>query len=109
MELLELLPKTQKDIYGSLLRLHGLFRYDGHEMINYKHAMINYKNDPANPNSLSNNWIESIYIDSAGIIWLGTWGNGLDRFDPATGIFTHYTHDPKNPLSLAQNLITGNI
>lgn len=76
----------------------GFFRYDGHDM-------VNYKNDPANPNSVSNNWIESICADADGIIWLGTWGNGLDRFDPSTGKFTHFSHDPKNPSSLAQNLI----
>jgi ligand-binding sensor domain-containing protein len=77
---------------------NGFFRYDGH-------GLTNYRNDPANPNSLSNNWFESIYTHSTGIIWLGTWGNGLDRFDPATGIFTHYSHDPKKPSSLAQDLV----
>src|SRR4029077_7136815 len=28
--------------------------------------------------------------DRSGEIWIGTWGGGLDRFDPATGNFVHY-------------------
>ncbi|MEJ6979465.1 two-component regulator propeller domain-containing protein [Pedobacter sp. P351] len=39
-------------------------------------------------NSLSDNRIYSIYEDSEGIIWIGT-GNGLDRYDPQTNVFTN--------------------
>ena len=46
-----------------------------------------------------------MHIDSDGIIWIGTWRTGLNRFDPATEQFTHYVHDPDNPASLSHNEI----
>ena len=36
----------------------------------------------------------SIAEDSHGALWLATWHDGLQRFDPATGQFTIYRHDP---------------
>ncbi|MEJ2196368.1 MAG: two-component regulator propeller domain-containing protein [Ignavibacteriaceae bacterium] len=51
----------------------------------------NYSHDPSNINSLSNNSIQSIFIDDFGIIWIGTFGGGLNRFDPETESFTHFT------------------
>ena len=59
-----------------------------------------YKNDPLNLQSLGSNIIESICADKDGIIWVGTKGYGLDRFDPATGIFTHFRHNPQDPQSI---------
>ena len=53
----------------------------------------NYQHDPTNVNSLSNNSIQSIFIDASGIIWLGTFGGGLNRFDPATESFTIFTDE----------------
>jgi serine phosphatase RsbU (regulator of sigma subunit)/ligand-binding sensor domain-containing protein len=53
----------------------------------------NYKHDPSDINSLSNNSIQSIYIDDNGILWLGTFGGGLNRFDSETETFTHYTDE----------------
>ncbi len=41
------------------------------------------------PGSLSSDITETIWIDHAGIIWVGT-DNGLDRFDPSAGTFTTY-------------------
>jgi signal transduction histidine kinase/ligand-binding sensor domain-containing protein len=64
----------------------GLFRYDGYEL-------ISYKNDPLNSNSLASDALEAISIDKSGIIWLGTSANGLERFDPANGIFSHFRSD----------------
>src|SRR5689334_14431233 len=59
----------------------GLYRYDGYDF-------ITYKNDPLNLNSLSDNSLESLCIDSTGILWIGTFGGGLDRLDPVTERFT---------------------
>ena len=77
----------------------GLYRYDGN-------VMTSYKNNPLNPNSLVSNFLESISVDSSGIIWIGTFGAGLERFDPLTGIFTHFHHDPKDPASLGNDIVT---
>ncbi len=49
-----------------------------------------YQHDPENPKSLSHDIVFSIYEDRAGKLWLGTWGGGLNRFDPETESFVHY-------------------
>jgi ligand-binding sensor domain-containing protein len=76
-----------------------LYRYDGYHV-------VTYKNDPLNANSLSPSRLECIYIDREDIIWLGTFGSGLDRFDPSTGIVTHYPNDPSDASSLSNNFVT---
>jgi serine phosphatase RsbU (regulator of sigma subunit)/ligand-binding sensor domain-containing protein len=54
---------------------------------------IRYQHDSANPKSLSNNRVFSIHADfhDSGVLWIGTWGGGLDKFDKTTGTFTHFT------------------
>lgn len=46
---------------------------------------------------LSNQTINSFFEDKDGVVWIGTDGGGINRFDPATGIFKHYpaTKDEK--------------
>jgi PAS domain S-box-containing protein len=48
------------------------------------------KNEPDNPNSLSQNGVWAIVQSTDGLIWLGTEG-GLNRYDPRTGRFKIYT------------------
>ncbi len=48
------------------------------------------KNDPANPNSLSNDGVWTILQTPDGMVWLGTQA-GLNRYDPQTGQFKIYT------------------
>jgi ligand-binding sensor domain-containing protein/signal transduction histidine kinase len=50
-----------------------------------------YQADSNNPNSLSNNRVLSIRESSDGIVWIGTLLGGLNRFDPATNTFRHFT------------------
>ena len=49
--------------------------------------------------------VASIYRDSAGYLWIGGGGSGIDRFDERTGRFKHYRHDAKNSMSLISNNI----
>ena len=77
-----------QDKYGFIWvtrQLGGLQRYDGRELKSYRH-------DANNPNSLANNYVEAFIIDADNIFWLGTYGSGLDRYDPHTNTFTHFTH-----------------
>ncbi|RDV13556.1 hypothetical protein DXT99_18630 [Pontibacter diazotrophicus] len=78
----------------------GLHRYDGYQQ-------VTYTNNRYNNNSLADNRLECILADHKGIIWIGVWANGLDRFEPKTGKFTHYRHDPQNPKSLSDDLVTS--
>ena len=47
---------------------------------------VRYTNDPQDPASLADNSVQCVLGDSAGRIWVGLDGSGLDRLDPATGI-----------------------
>lgn len=59
----------------------GLNRYDGYRL-------TLFKNDPANPLSLQDNYIQALHQDEAGLLWIAS-RSGLDRYDPATQAFTH--------------------
>jgi len=77
----------------------GLARYDGGRF-------ATLYNDPLDDNSLSDNNFGKLLEDRNGILWLGTWGGGLDRYDPKTGNFTHYKHDPTDQDTIAGNFIS---
>ncbi len=76
----------------------GVHRYDG-----YKYT--SYFNDPLNPNSLANDWVEALCADHNGFIWIGTRLSGLDRLDPTTGHFTHFRHNPGNSNTISSDTI----
>ncbi|MEQ9482947.1 two-component regulator propeller domain-containing protein [Coleofasciculus sp. F4-SAH-05] len=68
---------------------------------------IHYQHDPIKPNSLINNTVGSITEDKGGNLWLATsswygesYGKKLDKFNPETEQFTHYSNDPSNPTTL---------
>ncbi len=67
----------------------GLNRFDGYNFLVYK-----FQHD--DPNSLNNSYVRSIHEDLSGILWIGTDGGGLNRFDPETRRFTHYLIDPES-------------
>jgi signal transduction histidine kinase/ligand-binding sensor domain-containing protein len=79
---------------------NGLNRYDG---LTFTH----FRNDPENPNSISYNSIIALFEDNEGYLWIGTWGGGLNRYDPATGIFSHYVSDANDPASLSNSVVTS--
>jgi signal transduction histidine kinase/ligand-binding sensor domain-containing protein len=78
----------------------GLVRYDGQNFVSYRY-------DINNPNSLSNDYIESVFIDSNGLLWMTHWEQGaLTTFDPDRGLFKRYHHDPDNSESLSGNILS---
>jgi ligand-binding sensor domain-containing protein len=68
---------------------------------------ITYRTDLTNTNSLSSNFVVSLYEDRSGILWIGTYEGGLNRLDRHTGQFTTYQHQPGQPQSLSNNFITS--
>jgi ligand-binding sensor domain-containing protein/signal transduction histidine kinase len=48
----------------------------------------------------------AILEDRSGTMWVGTLGNGLSRFDPRTGQFKTYRHQPADPTSLSNDTVT---
>ena len=60
-----------------------------------------------NPNSISYDFIGSLFEDHDGLIWIGTDGGGLNVYDPKTGHFEVFKNDPFNPYSISGNVIRG--
>jgi ligand-binding sensor domain-containing protein/two-component sensor histidine kinase len=50
--------------------------------------------------------ITSISEDANHNLWIGTWGNGLFRFDKKTDYSEHFYNNPDNPNSLSHNRIS---
>src|SRR5712671_7199831 len=48
-----------------------------------------YRNEPAKPRSLSNDVVNSVYVDRSGTVWAGT-NHGLSRLDQSSRTFTSY-------------------
>ena len=76
----------------------GLNRYDGKSIKIYKH-------DPDDSNSISHDQIQAIYQDRDEIIWICTYGGGLNKYNPATDKFTHFKHDPNDKRSISNDFL----
>ena len=77
---------------------NGLSRYDGARVKVYRH-------DPDDPNSLGHNIVRAMIADQSGDLWVGTWGGGLNQYNPEKDAFIRYQHDPDNPHSLSNNTV----
>jgi len=78
--------EIEKDIFLVGTRNDGLYYYDR------KNKKIKgHRNISANkPGEIPENYVSSIYKDSMGNIWIGTFGGGISHFDLETGYFTTY-------------------
>jgi ligand-binding sensor domain-containing protein len=63
----------------------GLNRYDGYKM-------ISYRSEHGKVNSLQSNSLTTLFEDHDGNIWIGTYGGGLFKYDPAMEKFTQYKY-----------------
>ncbi|WP_430815491.1 two-component regulator propeller domain-containing protein [Carboxylicivirga sp. RSCT41] len=62
--------------------------------------------EAGNPNSLSNNFVyASIIEDKEGQLWIGTYGGGLNKLDPDSFEFTHYTSQAEDGKRLSNNIV----
>ncbi len=49
--------------------------------------------------------MRAIYEDRSGVLWVGTWGGGLNRFNREEETFAHWVNNPENPSSLSDNSV----
>ena len=77
---------------------NGLSRYDGYNFINYTHQ-------PGDSTSLSDSYINSLYLDHSGSLWIGTNQGGLNRFNRYDDSFTSYKNKPGDSLSIGKGAI----
>jgi ligand-binding sensor domain-containing protein len=64
--------------------------------------IMHYLQDPNHPKSQSSHIITALIEDRAGILWIGTYGDGLIKFDPEKEQFTRYLNDQS---TLSNNII----
>lgn len=55
-----------------------------------KNTFLHFKHNIYNENSLSHNMVSGFAEDSNGIIWIGTWGGGLNYYNPKEKIVKRY-------------------
>jgi signal transduction histidine kinase/ligand-binding sensor domain-containing protein len=98
--------------FGSV---QGLFMLDA-ETDPVKGGMVHYKNIPGDANSISNDRVKSLFVDSENNVWAGTENGGLNLFDSQNNTFWQYRIDPYNPNSINNESIqaiyedcTGNL
>ena len=77
----------------------GLNRYDGYEFKSFKY-------DRDDPHSISDSFIETIFLDAKNNLWVGT-RHGLNLFDYSKHRFKRFYHDPENANSLSHDYITA--
>ena len=66
-----------------------------------------FQHDAADPNSLSDNNVVSIYRDRSGLLWVGTANGGVNILDLRQEQFSHYTHRPADHDSLSPGKVTA--
>ena len=76
----------------------GLNRYDGYKFLVYRY-------DSDDTNSISYNDVTFLYEDKSGIIWIGTFNAGLNRFDQSNKSIKRIQQDFNNPDGLSHNNI----
>ena len=59
------------------------------------------KHDISIASSINHNSLGALLVDDSGIIWVGTWGSGLNHYNPRNAAFRTLRHSPGNANSLS--------
>jgi len=91
-----------QDRYGFMwfATLDGLNRYDGYRFVVYRH-------DAQDQTSITESFVQAIFEDSKGRLWIGTIAGGLDLYDRETETFIHVKHREGNANSLSPGPINS--
>jgi len=82
----------------------GICRLDD-SLMNGKAKFLRSLHDENRPYSISVNDIIVITEDNSGIMWIGTYGGGLNKVNPNENNFKIYSHIPGNKNSLSDNKV----
>lgn len=78
---------------------NGLSRYDGFEIVNFRHTV--------EPGSISGNRILSINEDKDGYLWVGTFQSGVNRLNRETAVFEQFDSLPGPGSRINRISVTG--
>ncbi|ARV16509.1 hybrid sensor histidine kinase/response regulator transcription factor [Polaribacter sp. SA4-12] len=67
----------------------GLYQFDNSNKNELPKLVNKFKYNPNNPSSLSKNIVKSLLKDKTGVIWVGTNGGGINKFDLERKQFEH--------------------
>ncbi|MGM0582267.1 MAG: ligand-binding sensor domain-containing protein [Bacteroidota bacterium] len=79
---------------------NGLWRYSGSEFKHFYHSVTD-------SNSLAYDFVWTLFEDSKGNIWAGTYGGGLSKYNPEYDQFTTYSHKKEDSTSISNNHVRG--
>ena len=81
------------------IRQYGLVKFfpDTGEYTLYKNSSLN--------NSLSDDFILTLYVQNDSTLWIGTLKGGLNRFNTTTNLSKHFIHNPSDINSINDNHI----
>lgn len=116
--LIKYLPKTDKITVYSQLNLaipsNNIYKIDldgtnklwiscyqkGVSLIDFEAKKIrNFQHAKEDNKSLSENWVERIYKDKSGDVWIGTSNEGVNKYNPIDSTFTRYLISDENSYS----------
>ena len=66
---------------------------------------VQYFHQPQNANSISADFVHSLFLSQDQILWVGTYGGGLSLYDPLANKFEHFSSDPEKLNGLSNNLV----
>jgi ligand-binding sensor domain-containing protein/signal transduction histidine kinase len=72
-----------------------------------RRSAVRYRHSPADPDSISEDLLMSVFEDHEGNIWVGTATTGVNRFRRTPLPFKRYRHEPGNPQSLLRTSVTS--
>lgn len=112
-KLIDLGWSSDKEIITKILKVgeHYWMATSGNgiKVFNQKGQLINHFLNKEDQNSLSHDYVHELFQDSRGLIWIGTWGGtyggGLDMYNPVTKKFTHYFNKKGDTNTLSQNIV----
>jgi len=64
-----------------------------------------FRHDVSVPESLASNRIDSLLTDRSGVVWIGTGGSGLARYNPADSGFSLFRATPARPEGLTDGIV----
>ncbi len=93
-----------EDLYGTLWmgasNNRGLLKYN-----EKSNTFTLYRNNPSDNNSLNSNFVNALFVDKSGILWIGNIYTGINILDKKKNKFKHLNHNPSDSNCLSMNNI----